>query len=167
MNRRSAILVFLILCACSVWHALHYYAALPAMIPRDSFEAGPSDALTSKVTLLQIYLIAVAGTAFCFPGLGLLITRMKVSRINLPNKEYWLAPERKQRSLDFMVAYTAWFGSATLLFLMRIFHGCFRAVLGEGMRPDPPLPTAIATGVLYGAFILFWCILPLIRFRKP
>ncbi len=164
MQKNIALLVFLVVCGLAVWHALHFHEALPEMIRADTYEAGSSNDLKPKSDLLFIYLAAIVGTVFCFPVLGLLMSKMPDKWINLPRKDYWLAPQRRKATMDFMAVYMAWFGTATVIFIMFIFHACFEATLGDDMRPYLPIPGALVTGCLYGGFILAWCIWPMVRF---
>ena len=49
--------------------------------------------------------------------------------INLPNKGYWLAPERRQATLEYLSAWMLWFGAATLCLLLAITGMVLRANL--------------------------------------
>lgn len=40
------------------------------------------------------------------------------ARINLPNRDYWLAPERREQTMRFISATMAWFGCEILLVLI-------------------------------------------------
>lgn len=54
------------------------------------------------------YLVFMALFGMIFPMLaplaGLLLARVPASAINLPNKEYWLAPERRDGTVAFLVS---------------------------------------------------------------
>jgi hypothetical protein len=136
------------------------------MVPSNFSVSGRIQSYTSKEAFLVLYLVVVAGTAFFFPGLGFLTIRKPVSKINVPNKDYWLAPERRQGTFDFIIIHMSWFGSATLLFVMRMFHSCYRAALGSNLNPDPRLPNVWISGLIYGGFMLVWGIVPGVRFSK-
>jgi hypothetical protein len=84
----------------------------------------------------------------------------------MPNRDYWLSPERKRETLNYIACSMAWMGSATLLFVMRIFHGCFEAALGPAATPTYPLPSPGVAGALYGACLLAFCVGFFVRFRK-
>jgi hypothetical protein len=166
MLKAISLLVFIVLSAAAIWHAVHYHAGLPDQIREDAYAAGKSDKMVSKDDFLWIYLIVVVGNAVVFPGLGFLMRFIPDRHVNIPNKEHCLAPERRAATMDFMFIYMCWFGSATLLFVMRIFHDCFRSAQEGPLHPDMPLPSAVVTGLLYGGFILVWCFVPVIRYRK-
>jgi uncharacterized membrane protein len=166
MGKRIALAVFLLLCAACVTHALCYYPHLPAQVPTNFNIEGKPHGWTPKTQFLIVYLLVVAGAGVFFPGSGLLISRMSAHKISIPNKDYWLAPERKQRSLDFIAAVLTWIGSATLLFVMRMFHSCYEAALGDAKSRALPLPGPWLTGGLYGAFLLISFAVIAVRFRK-
>jgi hypothetical protein len=51
--------------------------------------------------------------------------------INLPNRDYWLAPERRALALAKVQAFSVGFGNAMLLFLLLVFRDVLRANLLE------------------------------------
>jgi uncharacterized membrane protein len=77
MARFVAFAVFLLLCACGVYHALHYYPDLPAQVPSNFKMSGQPRGWTPKSNFLLLYLVVVGGTALFFPGLGLLMGKMR------------------------------------------------------------------------------------------
>jgi hypothetical protein len=85
--------------------------------------------------------------------------------INLPNREYWLAPERRAETFAFMDRQLFWFGMATLALLGIIFQ----LVIQANLSPKPYLPSSLMVASLgiYGAFTAVWLIRFLLRFRKP
>jgi hypothetical protein len=53
------------------------------------------------------------------------------SLINLPNKEYWLAPEREAETRRAIARWGLWFTAATLWLLTFVFHQAMAANLRQ------------------------------------
>ena len=157
-----AIMVLLFLCASCVLHAVYYYPKLPAEVPSNFNLKGEAHGWTGKTSFIILYITMVAGAALIIPGIGIAMRRMPVAGINLPNKEYWLSPHKKQETFDFLFRHMLWFASGTLLFVMYLFHWCFQAALG--VRPS--MPKALITGGIYLVFIIAWCAALTIKFSR-
>ena len=158
---RVLFIVLLVLC---VGQSLYYYPLLPDRVASHFGASGQPDAWADKEILVKIYLGVVAFIAILFPGIGFLISKTPPSMINLPNKDYWLSPERRQDTMDTLSRQFLWFGSATLLLLLDIFHQSFKVHLGKA----PTLEHAITTIVAYVAFSTLWSIGLIVKFmRRP
>jgi hypothetical protein len=100
-----------------------------------------------------------------FFGLPKLLRRLPVSMINLPNKEYWLAPARAQESLrDFENRFNL-FGLAVIAFQTAVLQLVYQA----NLNPQPRLPTASFVSLM-GAFfvaLIIFLIGIFRRFGKP
>lgn len=155
-------MVFLLLCVACVIQALHYYPRLPAEVAHHFGVSGQPDAWGSKLHFLIIYLVTVAVMAATFLGFGLAMPKMPNARINLPNKDYWLAPERRQQTLDYMLPRFLWLGSITMLLLFDVFQQSFQVHLGKATKLDHVL---LSLGS-YVAVITVWCIVINTKFRK-
>jgi hypothetical protein len=70
----------------------------------------------------------VLATVVAF-GIPRIIAAVPVSRINLPHKEYWLAPERRENTLAYIRVWSAWLGCCLLAFLLFVMELAFRANL--------------------------------------
>ena len=155
MNKRtSAIVVFVFLCIGCLAHALYYYPQLPDQVAHHFGASGQPDAWGSKMNFLIIYLVTVAIMAATFLGAGLVIPRIPDSQISLPRKDYWLAPERRQQTLDYVLQQLLWLGSLTMLLLLDMFHQSFRVHLGKATSLDHFWVTMGVYLVLTG----MWCI---------
>jgi hypothetical protein len=53
------------------------------------------------------------------------------SLINLPNKEYWLAPEREAMTRQAIARWGLWFAAATLWMFALVFHQAMAANLSQ------------------------------------
>jgi len=67
-------------------------------------------------------------------GIPRIIGAMPVSLINLPNKEFWLSPERRAETLSYLQMHMAWFGCALLAFLLFVMELVYRANLQSPPR---------------------------------
>jgi len=89
-------------------------------------------------SLLQLMPIVgvLLGISAIFMLTPRMLRRVPVSLINLPNKEYWLAPERRDESMRFLEREMQWMGVLTVAFLLLVLHLAIRANL-RGRCRDP------------------------------
>jgi uncharacterized membrane protein len=162
--RKTSLIVFVILLLLCIAQVAYYYPLLPDRVASHFGASGRPDAWSSKETFVTIYLIVVAFIAVLFPGIGLVLRKIPTSLINLPNKDYWLLPERREETIAVLSRQFLWFGSATLLLLLDIFHQSFRVHLGQAQGLEHPVSSIVA----YVAFSVFWSIGLIVKFmRKP
>jgi hypothetical protein len=134
----------------------YYYPLLPDRVTSHFGASGQPDAWSSKESFVKIYLIVVAFIA--------VLRKTPTSMINLPNKDYWLSPECAEETIDVLWRQFLWFGSATLLLLLDIFHQSFRVHLGKAQALEHP----VASIVGYVLFTTLWSIGLIAKFmRKP
>jgi hypothetical protein len=79
----------------------------------------------------------------------------------MPNKEYWLAPERRAQTFAYFESFFAWYGCAILF--VEVF------AMGLAMRANfdarPQLPAIPIVSVLVG-FLLFNVLAVIAMFRR-
>lgn len=120
-------------------------------MPRDGYVT----LMTGLVVLFPLLLGLVMPLAFRVPSLP----------INLPHRDHWLAPERREASVEFLVRHMAWFGCLLVGFMGYVHHLVVRANHAQ--------PPALSTAGIYGGlFILVvgltaWTAAMLRRFRLP
>jgi hypothetical protein len=109
-------------------------------------------------------------------GLGLLMPalivgmmsgagRIPVSFINLPHRDYWLAPERRQPALAVLLHYSLWFACMNVLFVTGLHWLIVQANLAG---PGPHL-SGLGISLVSGGFLVgtaVWVILLLRHFSK-
>ena len=71
-------------------------------------------------------------------------------RWNLPNKDYWLAPERIEKTVEYVKRMMLWIGVMTLLLLMAVFQ-----LVVDANTHIPPQLDSLRLYVIVGAFIVF------------
>jgi uncharacterized membrane protein len=162
--RKIPLIVFILLLMLCIAHAVYYYPLLPDRVASHFGASGQPDAWSGKASFVKLYLIMVAFIAVLFPGIGLILRKIPAYLINLPNKDYWLAPERSEETIAVLSRQLLWFGSATLLLLLDIIHQSFRVHLGKAQALEHPWISIVA----YVVFTAFWSIALIVKFsRKP
>ena len=144
-------------------HLAIYYPALPDRVA-SHFDAGghPNGWMSRDAFAWTISL------TYAFLGGGLLLLaqvlpRFPNSLINLPNKDYWLAPERRADSLARMGRSLVRFGSVNVVLVVILVHQTIEVALGKSETLRGFLP-ALA---VYGVYTVIWCIGLLRAFRLP
>jgi hypothetical protein len=92
-----------------------------------------------------------------FSLIGLLTDKVPASLMNMPNKEYWMAPERRQSTLDLLASSFFWFASATMILLLDMFYQTFQVQLGRAKiltHPVLSLGSYISFSVILTVFLL-------------
>jgi uncharacterized membrane protein len=149
-----------------VWLVVELVVIWPALPDRIAihfdFEGRPNGWST------RTEFVVTVGVLICL-FVALFLSTMVLSRIptrlvNLPNKDYWLAPERSAATFDTLSGWMQWFLVLVLGFVAAILVAALRA----NLSPEPRLAiNALVWGaVLVAAVIgmngwLFW------RFRRP
>lgn len=108
MNLSKAILFFLISGFLS--QIVYYYPNLPETVASHFNAFGEADGWMSRQSYLIFQLILLAFISFFSFIFPLLIRKMPSSLINIPNKDYWLAPERKTETHSILSRRFEWFG---------------------------------------------------------
>jgi uncharacterized membrane protein len=143
-------------------HLAYYYPRLPATVASHFGPSGQPDDWSSK-RAYTVTVVAIAGLlALTFLGMGPFLRRLPSHMINFPNRDHWLAPERRDGSLAALVRLLHWIGIATLALLIAMNQLVFDANL------NPPVNLSAASWILIGAylaFVLVWTIWLYRRFR--
>ncbi|ASQ90690.1 hypothetical protein CHL67_06905 [Prosthecochloris sp. GSB1] len=153
-KNRSSMAVWLLslLIALMAAHALYYYSILPDRMPTHFGFSGEPDAWGSKTVFFLWYFIATVVLAVSHTVAHHVFSRGHTSWLNIPNKKYWLAPERMHETLDYLRRGLLLFGSGTLLFLLDIVHQSFQVALGHAAA----LSHVWTSAFVYIAFSVAW-----------
>jgi hypothetical protein len=91
-------------------------------------------------------LIIVIATVITFV-LPRIMSAMPGAYINLPNKQFWLAPERREHTMSFLREQMEWLGCSLLAFLLFVMELAFRANLES--------PPKLTTSAFVPALLIF------------
>lgn len=160
--KQPVAVLFVLLCLACVYHALHNLPLLPERTATHFSVSGTPDGWGGRVELVIVYLGTVALVAAVFLAIPLALRRLPDAMINLPNRFYWLASDRREETLEWLSTSMIILGCATLVLMMDIFHQMFMVNMGEATR----LTHQGFSMCAYSAAIVIWCAALLARFRR-
>jgi len=141
----------------------HYAPLLPDTVASHFGPGGVPDGWSSKSSFLTLYVIILVITVGPFLGLPFLLRRLPNDLINLPKKDYWLAPERRDETLRTISTNLLWLGNATLMFLSHVMG----VTLAANLTPEPHLGGTVLWALgIYLAFVLVWTVTFVRRFYR-
>lgn len=110
-----------------------------------------------------VLLALVVGVPLLVAFVPVAMTGRGLRRLNIPNREYWLVPERRESTIAFIRGHGRWFAAAVALFLSYVHWLVVRA---NELRP----PTLSTSGIIAGLVVFFlvlavWLFVLYARFR--
>ena len=147
----------------AVLQVLYYYPQLPATVASHFDAAGLPNGWSSKAAFFGLYAFMVALQLLIFRVLPPRLGRLPSRLISLPNRDFWMAPERREDTLAYFTRSMAWFGFASILVGVITIQLVIEANLAQA-----PLNSA-GMWVLLAAFLLFiivWLARLLLRFGR-
>ncbi len=153
-------LLILLLIGLAFLQASYFAPLLPERVASHFDAAGRADGWSSRNGFLTLNLAFVVGMGALFLGLTALLNRIPNDWINLPHKDYWLAPERRAATFNTINGQMEWLAAATIALLLGITQLTIEANLDAG----PNLP-GDAFWLLFGGYMAF-CVIWLVRLLR-
>jgi uncharacterized membrane protein len=154
--------VFLALLAAAFLQMAWYYPRLPERVASHFDAAGRANGFLPKPAFFVVYAGVLALLSFVFLLTPLLLARLPNSMINLPNRDYWLAPERRTVALAKVQSFSVGFGNAMVLFLLLVLRDVMRANLMDLPRLSGRIWFFL---ILLAAFTIVWTVQLVRSFR--
>jgi uncharacterized membrane protein len=129
---------------------IHDFPLLPDRMASHFGATGMPNGWMTKPQFFIIFAVSLLPVLFIEFWLHRKISKTPGARLNLPNKEYWLAPERRAGTFAYFETFFAWYGSAFLFVIATVMGLAMRA----NFDSTPQLPIASTVSVLIG-FVLF------------
>ncbi len=107
------------------------------------------------VTILPIFMVAMVGY----------LPRLMPGAVNVPHRDYWMAPARRAATIDFLTTQGYWLAA-----LMSAFLGGLHWLTAQANAATPPgLSNAGLKGVTFTflAALAAWMAALFVRFRRP
>jgi len=113
---------------------IYYYPRLPAVVAQHFDAAVRANGWASRDVFFILSWAVLLGISAIFMLTPRMLRRVPVSLINLPNKDYWLAPDRREESFNFLERQMEWMGVMTVAFIALVLHLAIRANLNPERR---------------------------------
>jgi len=139
-------------------------AHLPAWVASHFDAAGRPNGFMSKQAYITVMLAIVIVTPLMIGWLPALTLRQPNTRINLPNRDYWLAPERRAATIEILLGRMRLFACLLLAFL------CYAHALV--VRANQSAPPRLSSSALELGVVVFlvaalgWVLNLMRRFRR-
>jgi uncharacterized membrane protein len=156
--------VFITLLAFAILFVVSTVSQLPPMVASHFDAAGQANAFMSRSGYTRFVLCLVLGLPLAVVAI-LTAVYSRASDLKLPNRDYWLAPQRIDRTRAFLVAHGVWFGS--LLVVLACFVHWLELTANRAQPPH--LSNSMFAAVMI-AFLLataVWIVALTVAFRRP
>jgi uncharacterized membrane protein len=164
--RKFPLLLFAVLLAGAAALILSFTEQLPELVAVHFDASGRPNGFTTREGCRDFMLISTLGAPLFIAIVTALIPRLlPPSMVNIPHREYWLAPERARDSIAFMSEQGIWFACILVVFIADVDWMLVRA---NAVSP-PAFPSSlfIATLMLFFCAVGFWAVCMFKRFRRP
>jgi hypothetical protein len=156
--KRALQVLFLALALAALAQGLWQHAHLPERVVSHFDGAGRANGWMSRDALLGWQLGTVLFITALFEGIVALQPLLPSASVNIPHRDYWLAPERRAATDAWISSLLRATGCLLLAFLMALFHSVYRVnLLGDRiLTPNPGwLAAAMTLSVLIVAVATF------------
>jgi serine/threonine-protein kinase len=138
--------------------------SLPPKVASHFVVGGAANAYMPRGAYVELMLEVVVGAPALLIAVSTLVRFVPTRFLNLPNRAYWLAPERRAETLAFLQYHGAFLGLLLAAFLCFVHWLVVRA-----NAQHPPLfpESSMNTGlVLFLAAVVVWLGVLVVRFRR-
>ena len=138
---------------------------LPERVASHFGSSGAADSFMSRGVYMTFMIVFVVGLPLVMTGIMTLVFRGATTSLNIPNRDYWLAPERRADTIAFLTNHSMQFGTCLAVFFSYVHWIVVQANLRQ--------PAALSNSAIYaGAGLLLlaialWTAWLLLAFRKP
>lgn len=159
------IAAYMLLYAVAALHLWHYYPLLPEKMATHFGANGQPNGWMSKDEFALFYigfLLAVSGIFLLF---GAFIKKLPGRMLNIPNKSYWLAPERAEETRKSIGRDLTFIGLFIGVFLIGINHMLIAMAL-QNVQTLNTTQLFVWLGFFFAGMAIF-IVRQFLRFRKP
>jgi uncharacterized membrane protein len=155
--------VFLALVVAAIAQALWQHDRLPARVATHFDVAGRANGWMPRTGQTAWHIGMVLFLAGLLEGLAWLSPRLPHQYLNLPHRDYWLAPERRAGTQAWLAGLARLLGCGLMLFFLALFHLVYRANLDNTLLPVAPVALLTAGLLLAVGLVLAGMIARLLR----
>ena len=138
MKSRLQIAFFALVLA-AIGLALWQHGRLPEKVASHFDGAGAPNGWMARGTHTTLHVLTVVFVAALIQGIALFNARLPKEYVNIPRRDYWLAPERAATTHAWLANMIFILGCGLVAFFMAVFRLVYRA----NLAPDPQLDLTI------------------------
>lgn len=156
--------IYVFLLGVVISQAVYYYPVMPDWMASHFEGSGRADNFASKEAFFTLKAIIILFTFGIFIVMPWCFQKFRLKKMNLPNSDYWLAPERIDEVYSYFRASFCWFGVVNLSFII----GVMQLVFSANLKPNPVLNNNIFFVLLgsYFVFTIIWLVKFYRKFKK-
>src|SRR5450631_3005064 len=102
--------LFIAIALMAIVQCIHDFPLLPDRMASHFAASGAPNGWMSKTQFFIVFAVVFLPALFVEFWLHRKIEKTPGARINLPNKEFWLAPERRAKTFAYFESFFAWYG---------------------------------------------------------
>lgn len=136
----------------------YFYPILPESVPMRFGSSGKATTFSSKESMVISDLAIVGVLIVIFGVVGTLLKSKKAIYINVPNREYWFAPERREQSSNELLSLLLWILCSVMLLMLLIFYSTAESALSGNNKLGAPFYIGFAFFMLFDMFIVIYLI---------
>jgi uncharacterized membrane protein len=153
--------LFVAIVLVAIAQCIHDFPLLPDRLASHFATSGiPNGWMTKSHFFITYAVLLVPALAVEF-WMSSRIANKPDARLNLPNKEYWLALERRAETFTYFETFFAWYGCVFLFVVV--------FAMGLAMRANFDIPPKLSTGPIVSAiagFVFFNVVAVIAIFRR-
>ena len=148
-TRWSPLWLLLVVGAIYIGQVLYFRPLLPERIASHFGASGRPDGWMSRDGFLTFYALFVAGMWAFLSGIGAFLPRLPSEQINVPHKDFWLAPEQRAATYAYLRGFLLRVTTAVLALMVVLMQ----SVLLANLHPEPLLSSGVP--VLTVGFVIY------------
>ena len=147
----------------AVLQTIFYYPQLSDTVASHFDGHGRPNDWMPRLVFCLVYLVMMAILWFSFIFLPERAIGWRSAAWNIPNSKYWLAPERREQTVAWVLDQTMWCGVVTELFMIGVFQLAFEANLKTHAMLSGEVWWLLLGYFLYIAVWLVWFLVHFMR----
>lgn len=164
MNQRFGSVLFFLLLAAAAVFVWATSASLPPVVASHFAASGIADGFMSRPVYRVVLLLLAVGIPLLVAFGPLPFIGKHGAGLNIPHRQYWLAPERREQTLGVLQRHGLWFGVSVALFVTYVH---WLVVLANRLQPPRLSMSALLAGmVVFLAALVAWLLVLYSRFHK-
>jgi len=142
----------------------YYSLNLPGMVATHFGPGGIADGGLTNTSNLVFNSLVLVVVAILYLVTPFVLSKAPLELIAFPNRKYWLAPKRLERTLPVIADWLWLSGLLTIVFLLAVYHLIFIANQTQPPWLDQARFMLLFKGYLF--LMLLWLVALLIRFGR-